>query len=223
MTAILSTTIVFAAATMIAPSSGSPGQLITIIDAPQGRIIDDSLAVFMDGRGGETDVVLDTHEPYRTARGRLPAVMAPGNYDVFIKQPSGTKIGVGTFTVKPEIDQNKEIPLEDTLWVLEAYGKSGSLKDVLPDTEITAEFVSSQGEVKGSGGCNVYFASYEAGNGQLSITGFAATQMYCAEPEGVFEQEQQYFETLKSANAYNIEDGKLEITYNNQLLLFHEK
>ena len=44
--------------------------------------------------------------------------------------------------------------LEDTKWVLESYGELGDLKDVLTDTRITAEFVSSEGTVKGSAGCN---------------------------------------------------------------------
>lgn len=220
MIVILSTTIAFAASTRIVPTSGSPGQLIMIIDAPQGRLIDGSLAVFMDSSGGETDVVLDTHKPYQTAQGRLSASMAPGDYDVFFKQPSGAKVAIGSFSVKLEVGQKEEVTLEDTIWILQSYGESGNLGNVLPDTEITAEFVSSQGEVHGSGGCNAYLGNYEAGDDQLSISGFVSTQMYCPEPEGVFEQEQQYFDTLKAAESYKIENGMLEITDGTQLLIF---
>ncbi len=223
ITAIFSGTIAIAGVTMIAPSSGSPGQLITITDAPQGRLIDDSLAVFIDNHGGGADVVLDTHEPFQTARGRLPAIMAPGDYDVFIKQPSGTKIPVGTFTVKPDVGQNTEVSLEDTVWILQSYGESGNLGNVLPGTEITAEFVSSQGEVHGSGGCNAYLAGYEVVAGQLTIAWIGSTQMYCTDPEGVWEQELQYFDTLKGANSYNIENGILEITSGSQLLIFFQQ
>ncbi len=95
--------------------------------------------------------------------------------------------------------------IEDTDWVLQSYGEFGNLEDVLTDTEITAEFVSSEGTVEGSAGCNSYSGSYEVKNSQLSIPGpIAATEMYCMEPEGVMDQERQYLEILQAAESYSV-------------------
>ncbi len=111
--------------------------------------------------------------------------------------------------------------IEDMDWVLQSYGEFGNLKDVLTDTEITAEFVSSEGTVEGSAGCNSYSGSYEVKNSQLSIPGpIAATEMYCMEPEGVMEQERQYLEILQAAKGYSVEDGELQINCGGQVLVY---
>ena len=111
--------------------------------------------------------------------------------------------------------------IEDTDWVLQSYGEFGNLKDVLTDTEITAEFVSSEGTVEGSAGCNSYSGSYEVKDSQLSIPGpIAATEMYCQEPEGVMEQERQYLELLQAAESYSVEDGELQINCGGQVLVY---
>ena len=114
--------------------------------------------------------------------------------------------------------------IEDTDWVLQSYGEFGNLKDVLTDTEITAEFVSSEGTVEGSAGCNSYSGSYEVKDSQLSIPGpIAATEMYCMEPEGVMEQERQYLEILQAAKSYSVEDGELQINCGDQVLIYTTK
>jgi heat shock protein HslJ len=111
--------------------------------------------------------------------------------------------------------------IEDTDWVLQSYGEFGNLKDILTDTEITAEFVSSEGTVEGSAGCNSYSGSYEVKNSQLSIPGpIAATEMYCMEPEGVMEQERQYLEILQATKSYFVEDGELQINCGGQVLVY---
>ena len=111
--------------------------------------------------------------------------------------------------------------IEDTDWVLQSYGEFGNLKDVLTDTEITAEFVSSEGTVEGSAGCNSYSGSYEVKDSQLSIPGpIAATEMYCMEPEGVMGQERQYLEILQATKSYSVEDGELQINCGGQVLVY---
>jgi len=111
--------------------------------------------------------------------------------------------------------------IEDTDWVLQSYGEFGNLKDILTDTEIAAEFVSSEGTVEGSAGCNSYSGSYEVKDSQLSIPGpIAATEMYCMEPEGVMEQERQYLEILQAAKSYSVEDGELQINCGGQVLVY---
>ncbi|MFC1899193.1 DUF4382 domain-containing protein [Chloroflexota bacterium] len=111
---------------------------------------------------------------------------------------------------------------EDTTWILQSYGEPGNLKDIITDTEITAEFVSSEGTVKGSAGCNSYSGSYEVEDSQLSIPGpIGATEMYCAEPEGVMDQEQEYLAALQLAESYEINDDELRIICGSQVLVFN--
>ena len=111
--------------------------------------------------------------------------------------------------------------LEDTRWVLESYGEPGNLKALIADTEITAEFVSTEETVKGSAGCNSYFGSYELKGSQLSILGpIGATEMYCMEPEGVMDQEQEYLAALQLAASYEIDGNELQINCGSQVLIF---
>ncbi len=111
--------------------------------------------------------------------------------------------------------------LEGNAWALESYGEPGNLKDVLTDTEITAEFVSSEGAVRGSAGCNSYSGSYEMEDSQLSVPGpIAATEMYCMEPEGAMEQEQEYLAVLQLAESYEIDGNELQIDCGSQVLIF---
>jgi hypothetical protein len=46
--------------------------------------------------------------------------------------------------------------------------------------------------------------------------------MGCPEPQGILEQETQYLQALQSAESYEIEDGKLQITSGNQVLIFRD-
>jgi len=66
----------------------------------------------------------------------------------------------------------------------------------LADTLTTATFDSTKGQVTGSAGCNTYFGSYDANKSKLTIGVIAATEMYCLEPEGVMDQEQEYLKIL---------------------------
>ena len=61
----------------------------------------------------------------------------------------------------------------------------------------TATF--ADGTLSGSGGCNQFHAPYEIDGDQISIGPPASTRMACAEPEGIMEQEQQYFQALAQA------------------------
>ena len=127
-------------------------------------------------------------------------------------------------TVKQEKSQGqpgKTKQLEGTKWALQSYGEPGNPKDVLADTKITAEFVSSEDTVKGSASCNTYFGSYELKGSQLLIPGsIGVTEMYCMEPEGVMEQEQEYLAILQLTESYKIDDDELRINCGSQVLIF---
>ena len=110
--------------------------------------------------------------------------------------------------------------LEDTTWILESYGEQGNLQPIIEGTEITAVFNSAEGQVRGSAGCNSYFGDYESSNDKLSIPMMAHTEMYCLEPEGVMEQENQYLKALQAAESYQVQDGKLQINCSGQILIY---
>jgi hypothetical protein len=84
--------------TKIAPTVAGPGHPFTIIDTPEGRLIDGSVAVF---KLGGLEVVLPgrTHKPHNTMQGRLAPDMIGGEYTVFVRQPNGSEFEIGLFTV----------------------------------------------------------------------------------------------------------------------------
>ena len=109
-------------------------------------------------------------------------------------------------------EEKAEVTLEDKIWVLEKFGDPDNLIDVLDDTDITIEFVSAEGTAKGYAGCNSYFVSYEVEGNQLSILGpILVTAVYCTEPEGVMDQEQEFLKILRTAKTYEIEDEQLHV------------
>jgi len=204
----------------------------------QVRLVVDTIKVaFKNASGNEGELEeaevpskeLKLVHPFDIVEGETTALVIDFDADRMV-----TVTGAGKIIVKPVVKltvkqdkssgQNGETEdaiLEDTDWVLQSYGELGNLKDVLTDTEITAEFVSSEGVVEGSAGCNSYSGSYEVEDSQLSIPGpIAATEMYCEEPEGVMDQERQYFEILQAAESYSVEDGELQINCGSQVLIF---
>jgi len=112
--------------------------------------------------------------------------------------------------------------LEEVDWVLESYGEPGDLKTVLPDTEITVRFDSTESKVGGSAGCNSYFGGYEADEKEITIDEpIGQTAMACPEP--TMEQEQEYLATLANAESYEIEEGRLRIFCGDRVLVFTRK
>ena len=104
----------------------------------------------------------------------------------------------------------KSPELEGTLWKLDSYvNLQGNMVKVLPDTEITAQF--KDGTVNGSSGCNSYFGSYTINGTVISFGPIGVTEMYCAEPEGIMEQENGYLAALQSVKGFTINGNKLEM------------
>ena len=100
----------------------------------------------------------------------------------------------------------------DTSFSVIAFGPIGSEQPVIEGTEITAVFTPT--EVSGSAGCNQYFAERMTDGTSFSIGVIGSTEMFCEEPEGVFEQEQAYLEALQHADGFNWgEAGEDSIIY----------
>jgi heat shock protein HslJ len=100
--------------------------------------------------------------------------------------------------------------LEGTQWTLVSYVNSqGATVTVLPGTEITAEFTADQ--IAGGAGCNRYFASYQVDGAGITFGPVGATKMWCAEPDGTMEQENDYLAALEAATGYQVEGDTLTL------------
>jgi heat shock protein HslJ len=101
--------------------------------------------------------------------------------------------------------------LVGTTWQAVSYNNSkGGAVSIILDTEITAEF-DQDGTLSGSAGCNNYTATYETDEDLISIGPAASTRKFCAEPEGIMDQESQYLTALETAATYRIDGDRLEL------------
>ncbi len=104
-----------------------------------------------------------------------------------------------------------ESALVTTSWSLVSYGDPGSETPVIEGTEVTLEF-QDESQAVGLGGCNSFGTQYEVVNDQLTFVELISTQIACAE-EGVMEQEQAYYDALRSATEFERTDSELQIWY----------
>jgi heat shock protein HslJ len=95
--------------------------------------------------------------------------------------------------------------LQDTQWVLATFAGEPPLPGTAPSAEFSAD------EISGSAGCNTYFAAYAVDGSELTISDVASTEMWCAEPEGVMDQEQAFLAALRSAAGYRLAGAQLEL------------
>lgn len=95
-------------------------------------------------------------------------------------------------------------------WVVTAFRREGELARTLPDTEITL-VLADDGSVIGSGGCNVYRATYAVSGGSIEIAAPFSTRKACLQPDGVMEQEAAYLEVLPRARSYRLDGDTLHL------------
>jgi len=101
--------------------------------------------------------------------------------------------------------------LAGTSWVATGYNNGqGAVVSVMAGTEVTAAF-GDNGQVSGSAGCNTYNAAYIVDGDSISVGPAASTRMFCGEPEGVMDQEQQYLAALSTAATYSIRGTQLDL------------
>jgi heat shock protein HslJ len=81
---------------------------------------------------------------------------------------------------------------------------------VIEGSEITALF-GEDGELSGSAGCNQYIGSYTVDGNTIQIGQLGSTMRFCAEPEGVMEQEQAFLAALQSAATFTVEGDTLQM------------
>ena len=96
-------------------------------------------------------------------------------------------------------------PLGGTSWRLVTLGGS----NLIPGTEITLTF--EKGQIHGSSGCNTYGGSYEVDGDKITMSDLYMTEMACLDPEGVMDQELEYLELLRDAQAFELDEEGLKI------------
>ena len=101
-------------------------------------------------------------------------------------------------------------------WTLVSYGSPDAPVAVLENAPITLTF-SAEG-IGGSAGCNSYFGAFQYDVGTITFTDIGSTLIACEQP--IMDQETAYLEALRTATAYQITDGQLQITYDGGVLSF---
>jgi heat shock protein HslJ len=87
----------------------------------------------------------------------------------------------------------------------------GGFENLIPGVPITATF-TEEGDLRGGAGCNTYRARYTTDGGAIEISPPAVTRKFCAEPEGVMEQESRYLQALESAERFRVDGGVLSLS-----------
>lgn len=106
----------------------------------------------------------------------------------------------------------ESVSLEDTPWTVISYnnGKE-AVVSVIIGSEITMLF--SDGTVEGNASCNSYGGPYELDGDQISVGDLEQTEMFCADPEGLMDQESQFLAALQSAATYTIDGERLDMYF----------
>ena len=138
-----------------------------------------------------------------------PADQTPVSETPAVETPAAETPIVETPEAETPVAADNE--LIGTSWTLVSFGAPGSEKAVIEDTTVTLQFESAT-QLGGSGGCNSYGSEYNVENGMLEVGDIVSTLMACAE-EGITEQEQRYFEALRTAGSFTQTDERLTISY----------
>ncbi len=117
-------------------------------------------------------------------------------------------------------ESSTDLPLQGTTWFLESYFDGvGATVALIPGSSITADF-GTDGQLTGSSGCNTYTSTYTTDSSSISISAPSATQILCADPLGIMEQESAYLAVLPMASSYNISSFILTISdFNGRVIL----
>jgi heat shock protein HslJ/uncharacterized protein YraI len=99
--------------------------------------------------------------------------------------------------------------LADTAWAVVSYNNGReAVVGLIEGTEISANF-GIDGDLTGNAGCNQYFGDITAADGNITIGEIGTTDLFCAEPLGVMEQESQYLAALAGAATYDLLGNQL--------------
>jgi heat shock protein HslJ len=145
------------------------------------------------------DMVMEQEQAYMTALQSASTYKIKGN----VLELRGEEV-----TLEFE---GEEATLQNTSWEVISYNNGrGGVVSVIIDTELTADF-GDDNRISGNAGCNNYNTTYEVDGDEISIGPAATTRMFCEQPEGIMEQENEYLTALQSAAQYKIEGDRLTL------------
>lgn len=100
--------------------------------------------------------------------------------------------------------------LNGTSWqVISSNNGKQAVVSTLIGTTLTLQFSDKQ--LSGSAGCNQYTANYQQSGKQLNIHDIAITKMFCADPQGIMEQENQFLSALKTVRTFDFDGVNLQL------------
>ncbi|NOT48532.1 MAG: META domain-containing protein [Acidobacteria bacterium] len=107
------------------------------------------------------------------------------------------------------------VQLEDRKWVLESIlGR----QYFVPIKGVFLNFDAAKDSVGGNSGCNVFGGSYKTRGSKIEISDVISTMRACVE-DGKIAVEREFFDGLRSANRFEIRDGRLFLYKNRKLML----
>jgi heat shock protein HslJ len=90
-------------------------------------------------------------------------------------------------------------------WNVTSYNNGNqAVVSPLLGTEINVQF-NADGSVNGFAGCNTFMGGYQTDGDAITIEPLATTRIFCAEPEGVMDQEAQFLAAMQSAATYSLD------------------
>jgi hypothetical protein len=107
-----------------------------------------------------------------------------------------------------------------TAGVWEAVGINngmGGLVSIMHYTKISMAFADA-GTVSGSAGCNSYSGRYKTEGHLVSFSPMSKTDNLCTAPQGIMQQEMQFFEALENVTMYSFNKNMLELLDKNGLV-----
>jgi hypothetical protein len=212
---------------------------IRIEEPAAGAELDTSKAIVVRGRGGalfEGNVVVQILDTAGNQLALQPTIIQSAEAGMGGEGPWQTEIKVAieeaaaakilAFSTSPKdgsVIASDEIAvalnpgmafetsLENTHWILRAFGQSAELDALLTIIQVSALFNSQDGTISGSAGCNRYFSKYTLDENQLSLENpVATTRMACQEPQAILEQ--TYLAALEKVAGYQMVCNPMELT-----------
>jgi heat shock protein HslJ len=105
-------------------------------------------------------------------------------------------------------------------WVLDLPEKWSDPPSTLVPTEVTLEFLPSEGAIQGTFGLQKYAGSYAVEGDAISLSTLCFTTLACMAAGGTLNREQEYLFALEDAQSYRIDGDTLTIDCGDQVLTF---
>ena len=128
-----------------------------------------------------------------------------GNLYLDLPADSGTMRFVPQGTPPPVTDAPAGEGDGHTFYLI-SFGQPGSEQAPIAGTQITASFADDL--VTGNAGCNNYSGTLTEVEDHFTVGPILTTSMYCSEPAGVMDQEQDYLTALEATGGFQWEQTR---------------